>query len=67
MVNGEENKVNHMRLNMVFNERAAVVYRFSPRCFAGANLIMSNSIFDDKAVVINQNKWLVHSFVGIRL
>lgn len=25
-----------MRFNMIFNERAAVVYYFSPRYFAGA-------------------------------
>jgi hypothetical protein len=56
-----------MRFNMVFNERAAVVYHFSPRIFAGATLMMSNSIFDDKNVVINQNKWLARAFLGFRL
>ena len=29
--------------------------------------MMSNSIFDDKAVVINQNKGIARAFVGIRL
>jgi hypothetical protein len=52
---------------MIFNERAAAVYHFSERCFAGATLMMSNSVFDDKAVVINQNKGIAHAFVGIRL
>jgi hypothetical protein len=56
-----------MRFNMIFNERAAAVYHFSERCFAGATLMMSNSVFDDKAVVINQNKGIAHAFVGIRL
>ena len=66
-VNGERQAAKHMRLNMIFNERAAIVYHFSPKYFTGANLMMSNSIFDDKAVVINQNKWLARAFVGIRL
>lgn len=30
-------------------------------------LMMSNSIFDDKNVVINQNKWLARAFLGFRL
>jgi hypothetical protein len=66
-VNGERQSASRMRFNMVFNERAAVVYHFSPRIFAGATLMMSNSIFDDKNVVINQNKWLARAFLGFRL
>ena len=63
----ETHGAKHMRFNMVFNERAALVYHFSEKCFAGATLMMSNSIFDDKAVVINQNKGIARAFVGIRL
>ena len=66
-VNGERQSASRMRFNMVFSERAAVVYHFSPRIFAGATLMMSNSIFDDKNVVINQNKWLARAFLGFRL
>lgn len=66
-VNGERKDAKPMRLNMIFNERAAVVYHFSSRYFAGASLMMSNSIFEDDAVVVNQNKWLTRAFVGIRL
>ena len=66
-VNGERQSASRMRLNMVFNERAAVVYHFSTRTFAGATLMMNNSIFDDKNVVVNQNKWLARAFVGVRL
>ena len=66
-VNGERLAAKQMRLNMIFNERAAIVYHFSSKYFTGANLMMSNSIFDDKAVVINQNKYLARAFVGIRL
>ena len=66
-VNGERKDAKPMRLNMIFNERAAVVYHFSPRYFAGASLMMSNSIFDDDAVIVNQNKWLARAFFGLRL
>ncbi len=66
-INDESRKAGHMRFNMIFNERAAIVFNFSQRYFAGANLVMSNSLFDDKAVVVNQNKWVAHAFVGMRL
>lgn len=56
-----------MRFNNIFNERAAVVYYFSPRHFAGASLVTNNSVFDDDAVVVNQNKWRARAFVGMRL
>lgn len=66
-VNGDRKKAQHMRFNMIFNERAAIVYNFSPRYFAGATLVMNNSIFDDKSVVVNQNKWRARAFLGMRL
>lgn len=66
-VNDERRKAQHMRFNMIFNERAAVVHYFSPRYFAGATLVMNNSLFDDKAVVVNQNKWIARAFFGVRL
>ena len=55
-VNGERRKAQHMRFNMIFNEHVAIVHNFSSRYFAGATLVMNNSVFDDSAVVINQNK-----------
>ena len=66
-VNGERKKAQHMRFNMIFNERAAIVYNFSPRYFAGTTLVMNNSVFDDDVVVVNQNKWRARAFVGMRL
>ena len=65
-INGESRTAGPMRFNMIFNERAAIVYNFSPRYFLGANLVMSNSLFDDRAVVVNQNKWIAHAFIGMR-
>jgi len=52
---------------MIFNERAAIVHYFSPRYFAGATLVMNNSVFDDEAVTVNQNKWRARAFFGLRL
>ena len=66
-INGEEKKASHMRFHMIFNERVAIVYNFSRRYFAGATLVMSNSVFDNDAVTINQNKWRVRAFLGMRL
>ena len=66
-VRGERKEAQHMRFNMIFNERAAVVYNFSPRYFAGATLVMNNSVFDDDVVVVNQNKWRARVSLGMRL
>ena len=66
-VNGERKRAKHMRFNMIFNERVAIVHNFSPRLFAGATLVMNNSVFDDDVVIVNQNKWRARAFVGIRL
>ena len=66
-VNGERKRGKRMRFNMIFNERLAIVRNFSPRFFAGATMVMNNSVFDDEAVVVNQNKWRARAFIGMRL
>ena len=65
-VRGERKEAQRMRFNMIFNERAAIVYNFS-RYFVGATLVMNNSVFDDDVVVVNQNKWHARAFLGLRL
>lgn len=65
-VNGEEMKDHGLCFNMLFNERVAVVYHFTPRFNAGASLIMSNSIYNNDNIKINQNKWLARAFFGVR-
>lgn len=57
----------HMRFNMIFNGRAAFVYNFSPRYFAGATLVMNSSVFDDHVVLVNQSKWRARATFGLRL
>ena len=66
-VNDERKKDNRFSLNMIFNERASIVYHFSPRYNIGTTFIMSNSVFDDGKVAVNQNKWLSRVFLGFRL
>ncbi|MBQ9171380.1 MAG: DUF4421 family protein [Bacteroidaceae bacterium] len=66
-VNEESINASRIRFNMLFNERAAIVCNITPRYFAGTTLVMTNSLFDDKSVVINQNKWIARVFVGMRL
>lgn len=67
IVQGEEKEAQHMRFHMIFNERAAVICNFSKRYFAGATLVMNNSVYDNDAGIINQNKWRVRAFLGLRL
>ena len=66
-LNQNEKRDHGLSLNMIFNERAAVVYHFSPRYFVGGSVIISNSIFDNKKITINQNKWFSRIFFGFRL
>ena len=60
-------KDNGLCFNMLFNERASVVYHFSPRYNIGASLIMSNSIYNNDNIKISQDKWLARVFLGMRL
>lgn len=66
-VNGERKRAKHMRFNMLFNERVAAVYNFSPRYFAAVTLTVNNSLFDNDKVTINQNKWRARASFGMRL
>ena len=66
-VNGERRDAKRVRFNMIFNERAAVVYQFSPRYFAGITFVMNNTVSQDDEVVVNQNKWRGRAFLGMRL
>ena len=65
-VNDNEKKDHGLSLNMIFNERAAVIYRFSSRCHVGTSIIMTNSIFNNDKVTVNQNKWIARAFLGVR-
>ena len=64
---GKQNQSRHMRFNMIFNERAAIVHNFTSRYFASITFVMNNSVFDDDIVVVNQNKWRARASFGMRL
>ena len=66
ILNGEHKEAKSIRFNMIFNERLAIVHNFSQRFFASVTLVMNNSVFDDKNVVINQNKWRARASLGMR-
>lgn len=66
-VNNDKKKDHGLCLNMIFNERAALVYHFSSRYNVGASLMMSSSIYNNDNITLNQNKWLAHAFLGLRL
>lgn len=66
-INDESQHAGRMKFNMLFNERAAVVYNFSSRYFIGLTGVATNSLFVDDAVTVHQNKWVAHAFVGMRL
>lgn len=66
-VNSNERKDHGLHLNMIFNERASIVYHFTPRYLGGLSAIVSNSIYDNHKISLNQNKWLIRAFFGVRL
>jgi len=66
-VNEEKVRRQNFRLNMLFNERVSIVYNFSPRYFLCFNAIIQNTLFDDKVLVVNQNKWRARASIGVRL
>ena len=66
-INDESRHAGRMKFNMLFNERAAIVYNFSQRYFLGLSGVANNSLFVDDAVTVHQSKWVAHAFVGVRL
>ena len=65
-IDGERREAGPVRLNMMFNERAAIVHNFSPRYFIGATMTMNNSLFEDDVVDVDQSKWRARAFLGVR-
>ncbi len=66
-IDGEKKKIHTKFPDMIFNERIAIVRNFSTRYFAGLTAVISNTLFNDNNVVINQNKYYTRLFVGMRL
>jgi hypothetical protein len=66
-VNDVRKEAEHIRFNMIFNERAAILYNISPRYFVGTTAVVNTSLFQDDNVTVNQNKWRARAFFGMRL
>ena len=66
-VNGVRKEAEHIRFNMILNERAAILYNISPRYFIGATAVINNSLFQDDNITVNQSKWRARGFFGMRL
>ncbi|MBO4397616.1 MAG: DUF4421 family protein [Bacteroidaceae bacterium] len=66
-INGERRDMHTKFPDMIFNEHIAIIRNFSAKYFAGATLVVSNTLFNDDNIDINQNKWLSRLFFGIRL
>ena len=66
-INGERRDMHTKFPDMIFNEHIAIIRNFSAKYFAGATLVVSNTLFNDDEIDINQNKWLSRLFFGIRL
>ncbi len=66
-LDGEKKTIHTKFPDMIFNERVAIIHNFSHRYFAGATLVVSNTLYNDNAVTINQNKWRARICFGIRI
>ena len=53
--------------DLILAERAAIVRNFGNKYFAGATLVMTNSLLGDDDIDINYRKWRTRLFVGVRL
>ncbi|MCR5132206.1 MAG: DUF4421 domain-containing protein [Prevotella sp.] len=66
-VDGERKKMHTSFPDVILNERLAIVRNFSTKYFAGLTVVMSNTLFNNSSIKINQNKWRARAFFGVRL
>ena len=64
---GEKYKVHGSFPELIFNERAAVVYNMGANKFAGLSFNMNNLVLGHGHNRSYQSKWLSRVFFGIRL
>lgn len=64
---GEKSKLRGSFPEMIFTERASVVYNMGANKFAGMSLIMNNLLLGHGHNRADQSKWLARAFFGIRL
>ena len=66
-VDGERRDMHTEFPDIILAERASVVKNFSQKYFAGATLVMNNSLFGNKDIDIDYSKWRTRIFFGYRL
>ena len=66
-VDGERRDMATKFPDLILAERASVVRGFGEKYFAGATLVMTNSLLGDNDIDINYRKWRARLFVGVRL
>ncbi|MBR6088134.1 MAG: DUF4421 family protein [Prevotella sp.] len=64
---GERRRMTTKFPDVILAERSAVVYNFSEKYFAGATLVMTNSLMRGQDIAINYFKWRARFSFGIRL
>ena len=64
---GEKSKVRGSFPEMIFTERAAVVYNMGSKKFAGMSFTVNNLLLGHGHNRTEQSKWLARAFFGIRL
>ncbi len=66
-IDGERRDMRTNFPSLILAERAAIVRTFNDKYFAGATMIMTNSLLDDNQLDINYRKWRMRLFFGWRL
>ena len=52
---------------VITNTRAAIVYNFSQKYFAGSTFLFNTTLLGDNDDYTRQTKWRARAFVGVRL
>ena len=66
-VGGEKEKVGTYFPEMIFNTRAAIVYNFSPKFFAGSTFLFNTTSLGNRNHYTDIMRWYARAFVGMRL
>ncbi len=65
-VDGERVDIKTKFPALILNENISVVYHFSPRYFLAATAVFKNTLYRDRGMIINQDKWRARMCFGVR-
>ena len=66
-LNGEKQKTGTYFPEMIFNTRAAIVYNFNQKYFAGSTFLFNTTTLGNRNHYTDILKWRARAFVGMRL